>query len=196
MLSGRLLLALMFVVAAQRAAPQGVRNDGMAFDATIGLGRPLDGKYLFSAGPAFDAILAIPIRQPRTGGATFGLAGGAQFGLPVGDKCVFDPHGGCLENLPSVRSLVALAGLETHARGDGSAPRWSLRALVGPGVDWVGGEDYGEHATALGLHARLDAASPAWGKVAFVTSIRGALLPSSPLDVGGIGSVGIGIRFR
>jgi hypothetical protein len=190
MKSLRIALAAIAIAAAAARAQDG-RDGGLSVDITIGAGRPLAGEYLFAAGPALDAIVARSVPQHRAGSMVFAAAGAAQFGLPAGDKCVFNDSGGCLENLPRVRSIAALAGWETSTRSPAS-----FRVLVGPGMSWVDGDDYGEHATALGIHASIDAAVPARSRVAFVASIRGTLLPASPLDVGSTGSIGIGVRLR
>jgi len=195
----RILVSLLFsaiVVAIPGDARGQASSEGTRwFDLTIGAAKPLNGKYLFTTGPAIDARFSVEVGRRASHRPVLMIGADAQGGFAGNDKCVSDGHGGCLENLPTVLSASALFGAELVDRGAPRA-RWSAIVSAGPGVSAVRGEDYGEHVTALSWHARMDVARSINDRVAVVASLRTAFLPSAPLGVRGTAGGGLGVRVR
>jgi hypothetical protein len=165
------------------------------FDLAVGVAKPLNGKYLFTAGPAIDARLAVELGRSAHHRPVLMIGADAQGGFAGNDKCVLDGLGKCLENLPTVLSVSALLGVDLVERRMPRS-RWSAIVSVGPGISAVSGEDYGEHASALSWHGRMDVGRSFNDRAAVVASLRTALLPSAPLNVHGTGGGGLGVRIR
>ena len=189
------LVATILAVTAAAASGQSAGQRARWLDLTFGVGRPLNGRYLSAAGPAVDANFAFDLGSAPRSKPTVTIAAAAQGGLPVGDNCVPDSRGGCLENLPSIRSVGMLLGWEYLDRGVPRS-RWSVDISAGPGVSFVNGDDYGEHVTVLSLHSRGDVAFSIAKGSAVVASVRAALLPSAPLSMRSTAGIGLGFRVR
>jgi len=187
-------MALLLAAIAGGLAPVGVSGQSNRpthwFDVSVGAGRPLNGRYQYSAGPAIDANVVFQVGRSR---AMVMAAAAAQGGFIGNDKCISDGHGGCLENLPSIRSSGVLLGVDLFGPGQS---RWSATISAGPGVSSVNGEDYGEHVTVVSWHGRLDFASSITRRSAVVASARASVFPSEPLDVRGTAAGGLGLRIR
>jgi hypothetical protein len=190
-----ILILTILAATPARAPGQATAHRTGWFDVTIGPARPLNGRYLFTLGPAIDANVAFQVRHTASHNPFVIVAAAAQGGFPSNDKCASDGHGGCLENLPSIKSADVLLGVDLLGN-DGSRTGWSANLSAGPGISSVNGDDYGEHATVLSWHARIDLASSSARRGAIVASIRASLLPSAPLDVQGCAAGGLGFRVR
>ena len=189
----RTALLAALVVGVFPAAVSGQSNGQPArwLDITVGAARPLNGTYLYSAGPAIDANLAFRIGRSRPHPVLM-FAAAAQGGFIGNDKCTFDGHGGCLENLPSIRSIAVLFGVDVFGRRES---HWSGNLSAGPGVSSVNGEDYGDHVSVLSWHGRMDVARFVTRRTSVVASFRATLVPSTPLNVRGSASGGLGLRI-
>ena len=86
------------------------------------------------------------------------------------------------------RNALAAAALAGWEVGRGRGP--SLRVPAGPSLFSA------DPGSALGAQGRLDAATPIWGRVAGVVSLRGALVPRLHGEGYALGAVSIGIRAQ
>lgn len=161
---------------------------GRSFDAGIGVGTVHRGTYKQQTGPA----VTLQWAAARESGFVAALSGTWQAGVPTGDDCRLDGNGGCLQTLPHVGSIAALAGY-AHRFG-GAARRWSLRTAAGPGVTRAGTDGYGDSRTVGGVHGRIDLASPR-RRIALVASLHGAYIPALPRGGRGTRAVTIGVML-
>jgi len=179
------VLIVLSLVTASGAGAQAHR--GWAVDATLGIASVYRGTYLSSAGPAIESIVSRGFHS-----AVVGLTASAQMGVPVGDKCVPDGRGGCLEKLPTIRAIGLYVGHD-WALTQRTSP-WSVRVAAGPGI-FTGSVDSQAPPAVGGLHGRLDLVSGG-RHLAFVTSARTAYVPALPLGARGTVALAMGFRLR
>jgi hypothetical protein len=178
--------ALILLLVATALAAQERR--GFFFQPGLAVASPIGGEYRLSVGPALEVVAGVdkPGRWIIAGGASM------QVGLPHGDSCTFDKSGTrCLEDLPFVRALTALAGYTIIQESS-----WSLHLLGGPGLYLVDGDDFGEHTKAGGLDARIELAGVMSRRVSVVAILRGAFIPAFPDDARGLRWFGVGLRIH
>jgi hypothetical protein len=139
-------------------------------------------------GIAIDLLAAWRARIIRRGSFVLGFSATLR-GSPVNtDECEPAAGGGCVPRFPDTHAVGLLAGVER-----GIAGRASVRLLGG--VARYGDADNDIH-TALGIQGRLDLATAAWHRIAFVTSARAALVPNLRGDAYQFGALGFGLRFE
>ena len=113
------------------------------------------------------------------------LGADAQAALGGEDICRPAPGGGCAQDFPRLYAIGLLGGVEVP-NGDGS-----LRILGGPAFYWIE-----ERGRTLGVQARVDFGSTEWRHLAFVMSVRGAVIPRFQGDFYTLGAFGFGLRLR
>jgi hypothetical protein len=147
---------------------------------------------------AGDATVASGVRRVGGGGLVVAMAAAFQTAPPHGDDCVIDAQtpNRCLPDYPTFVSLGALVGWEQV--GVAGTPRWiSTRVLAGPAYYRVNLHELPERTRgAFGVQARLDLSMPAGAHLAFVTSLRGALLPDVGNDAFITRTIGLGLRVQ
>lgn len=169
-----------FPVVAQDRSPFSV-------DITVGPGVGVGGGVARQrAGLAADGIAAWRVRSVAAGQVLVGVSGSAQVAVGHNDLCEIAPGGGCVPDFPQFYSAVLLAGMEI-AMAHGA----SVRLLGGPGYYR---EDEGDRA--LGFQGRVDLATASWHSIAFVASLRGAVLPTFRSTPHGLGALGFGLRLQ
>jgi hypothetical protein len=174
------------------------QESGLSVDATIGGGHAFGGAPLdHRAVASLDALVAFGRRAPSVSSTVYGLALNAQGKMDFGDVChTTVPGGPCLKDFPALASIALLAGRSRSLPLGGS-----VAVLGGAGVYFPeGGSNalgFREHGgTALGLQARVDGATAVKAHMAFLVSLRGALLPNLRGDSYRLLALGIGMRFQ
>jgi hypothetical protein len=138
-------------------------------------------------GVAASALVAWRVRALSAGAMLVGLGGSAQAPTDGSDDCLLAPGGGCVPNYPGLQSVGALGGWGAGRGRRGSA----VRALAGPAVFRSD-----ERATALGLQARVDVATPSVAHLALVAWGQAALVPRLRSEAYRLGAVGLGLRVQ
>jgi hypothetical protein len=155
-------------------------------DVTIGTGYGRGGgERLNRHALAADVVGAARLRPAGGGALQVGASAWLQGGSGADAVCFPARAGGCVPDYPDFAAVAALAGWEAGRR---RGP--SFRVLVGPG--FFGADGHG----ALGAQGRLDAAAPAWGRVAGVLGVRGALVPRLGGEPYALGAASLGIRLQ
>lgn len=162
----------------------------ITLDMSVGqsYGRGGPSYYLNRGGTVSDFTLAWRARPVAGGGLLLGIAAGKQIIAGHDAICHAMPDGvGCRPSYPLIRSVGALIGWES-----GSPGRAAVRLTSGP-TAYRAQEGVGD---AIGIQARLDAATPAFHHLALVGSVRGDLLPGFQGDTHALGAFMLGIRVR
>lgn len=145
------------------------------------------GTYVSRGGAALDLLLSARLREISAGTLIGGLALEVQTPVTSELECrMIDPGGACAPEFPTFLSGAVIFGAQ---RGSARTP--SARIAAGPAYyrDFEGGG-------ALGLHGRMDVATPTWLHIAAIASLRGAVLPSFRGEALGITSFGLGFRIQ
>jgi hypothetical protein len=162
------------------------RGFGPSIEGSLGAYRGAGGSFVERGGVAMDIVLATPVSRAPAGSVLVGLAGSITGPLAKDLDCVNGPNGECIPDYPTFGSVAAVAGMQRSFGGG-----FSARALAGPAVYYAAGGD-----RALGLQGRADVASPVFGHVALVASVRGNVLPDyqgAPLR---FAVFGLGLRIQ
>jgi hypothetical protein len=138
------------------------------------------------------------VRFAAAGGGvvTGGLSAGYQ-GYPISDDvCQFGSRGQCVDDFPGISYIGVLAGWEAMT-GTATSPGATVSLLAGPTFVYVRGHsrDQPPDHTA-GAQARVDAAAPLFGPLAFVASVRGNLVSSFQGHTLGAWTLAFGLRVR
>ncbi len=183
--------AVLFIAAASIAfvpmAASAQSEPRPSFDAVISIRTGEGGYYVNRDGFALELTGAFPLRETSAGTFIGGLTTGLQGSFWGGWRCVRDPDGYCSSTFPGMIFVGALWGIERGSSSSGSA-----RAVGGPfyySMDLLG-------LKGVGLQGRIDLATRTRGRLAFVASLRQAVLPSVQGDVVGITSLGAGVRIH
>jgi hypothetical protein len=162
------------------------RGFGPSIEGSLGAYRGAGGNFVERGGVAMDAVVSVPVSRTPAGSLVVGLAAGVTGPLAKDLDCVNGPNGECIQDYPTFASVAALAGLQRSFGGG-----FSARALAGPAVYYAAGGD-----RALGLQGRADVATPVFGHVAVVASVRGNVMPDyqgAPLR---FAAFGLGLRIH
>jgi hypothetical protein len=160
---------------------------GPSFDAVISIRTGEGGHYVNRDGFGLELTGAFPLRETSAGTLVGELTTGVEGSFWGGWHCVRHPDGYCRSTFPGMIYVGALWGIERGSSSSGSA-----RALAGPfyySMDLLG-------LKGVGLQGRIDLATRTRGRLAFVASLRQAVLPSVEGDVVGITSLGAGVRIH
>jgi hypothetical protein len=178
--------AVLVAFAATPLSAHGQRNASPSVGASVGSGYGRGGASFRNRNTlAADAIVALHARPAPGGAVLIGLAAGWQGSIGGADDCLISPTGGCVPDFPSITSIAALIGWE------GGRPRGAtVRLVSGPGYY------HGLGAHTLGLHGRVELATPAPFHVALVGFARGDLLPRLRGDSYALGAAGLGLRLQ
>lgn len=182
-----LLVAGMSVIGGPLAA-----QGRASFEATAGLGFIEAAKsHQDHAGLVIDATVAWRLRRGLGQTGVLALTAGTQGSLGSIDACDVAPGGGCMPDYARFHTVAALIGAESRLLF--GVP---LRVLVGPAF-YHGRTREGDSRGELGLQSRIDVATPAVRRAAFVASVR-AGCPFQRLDDREymIGAVAVGLRLQ
>ena len=183
----RSMLPLLLILAAPSSLLAQGWSSALSFDASVG---PSSGASSIEradrAYVATDLTLGWRVRTLPIGYLAVAASHDLQFRLSSDGVCQLRPNGGCVERLPTLTSVSALAGWQAGApRGFGS-----VRALVGPAFVNASG------AQTLGLVARLDLATPTWYHIGLVGSARTMLIPDLRSERIVTRAWGLGLRLQ
>jgi hypothetical protein len=101
-----------------------------------------------------------------------------------------------MKDFPALASIALLAGQSYSMPLGGSVAVLGGAGLYIPEGESNGGRFLEDGGTALGLQARIDGATAVKGHMAFLLSLRGALLPNLRGDSYRVLALGIGLRLQ
>lgn len=182
-----LVPGLVALIAAALASPAVAQQSPSFFiEASVGAGLGSGGDYDHRAGNAADLMLGMRLRDTAAGTVVGALTVGLNGAMAIDLACRLRADGACAPAFPLLLSGGALAGLERR-----SARGAAARMLVGPG--YYSAVDSGD---AFGLQARVDIASPPFGRTALVASLRSILLPRFEGETIQVTAFGLGLRIQ
>lgn len=181
-----LLTAAVLCVAPRTGWAQG--QPFFAIDMTLGpsLSRGGGGRFHDPDGFSFDATMVMRFRERVGHGPVAGFAWNrsGRFGEDLSCRILDD--GSCSRQYPVQRSRAALVGWEWLDRTG-----FAMRAFLAP--TWSGTRD--DSTARTRLHLRADIATPSFGPLSIVASVRGGSHVSGPRGLT-IVSGGLGLRIR
>ena len=172
------------------AAQQGAHGP-LSLDASVGVGTLAGGDFLWRASLVLDATLGVRARE--TSGSALLVAASGGVHAPWGNGIACPGGGECTGEHPVFLSLGALAGWEAAPQGP-----LSVRILAGPALYRATASTYGDDdsITTAGAQVRGDLALHTTTRLAIMLSARGAYLPDLDGEAVGLGTLGLGLRFR
>jgi hypothetical protein len=196
-ISRRVILAaiLLFAVSPTLAAQQGPPGS-LSIDASAGLSA-LVGGHFWRTAVALDATLGVRARETPGGTLLIAVSGGVNAPSSNSIACPAMVGADCVGEHPVFLSLGVLAGWEPSTSGP-----LSFRLLAGPALYHASVDEYRDGyrheyvVVIVGAQLRGDLALQATTRFALVLSARGAYLPDLEDERLGLGSLGLGLRFR
>lgn len=166
----------------------------VAFDVTAGVGSGVGGGEVYGRfGFAGDALLSVSAsRRART--LLIAASAGAQ-GIPFEDgACHRGTRAQCLPYFPFVGAYSALVGWEVR-QPSAATTGATFRAMGGPALVYIDA-GAGRSGNTAGAQIRADAASPSYGAIAAVASLRGTIVPRFRGQSLAVWAIEIGLRVR
>ena len=175
------VVALLVATFAPSASAQRV---GLSLDATLGAGSTkTNGKYTARStnGATVDVLVAARSGSMERSGFVLAVNWWAQSAGAQDDACLPKVGGGCLDDVPSISLLGAMAGWQTE--------NGVVRFAAGPAYGLLDDE------RALAIEGRADLSASVFRYVALVVSLRGAVLPNVAGHRFDMFAAGAGVRL-